>query len=246
MVAITKNPAGVTKGAKPSRGIGRANGASPDWVQGLYERMERHCDHLVLYGVDWNVYEQVLKESGERRLRLNYDGENLEIMNVSLLHERPKSLLGRLIETLTLELDMPIVSGGSVTCHREDVSRGLEPDECYWIANASKMLGDRDLELPKDPPPDLAIEVEKSRTVLNRKAIYAKLGVPELWRCNGKDIKILLLRGGEYVEGDKSLSFPFLPVDQLAQFMVLDRKHDENGQVRAFLKWVRKQKFKVS
>ena len=47
-----------------------------------------------------------------------------------------------------------------MTLGREDLDRGIESDECYYIANAPRVRGKETLELPVDPPPDLAIEVD--------------------------------------------------------------------------------------
>ena len=55
-------------------------------------------------------------------------------MSPSFLHEIRKRQLGRMIEILAEELDLEIVGGGSTTFRREDAKRGLEPDECYWLA----------------------------------------------------------------------------------------------------------------
>ncbi|WP_333264463.1 hypothetical protein [Microcoleus sp. S13_C5] len=33
------------------------------------------------------------------------------------------------------ELNVEIRSLGSLTCRREDLERGLEPDQCYYIEN---------------------------------------------------------------------------------------------------------------
>ena len=60
-----------------------------------------------------NVLEEFAQPS--RGIRLAYDEGNLEIMTVSFGHENYGGLFGRLIETLTLELDIPICTGGSTT-----------------------------------------------------------------------------------------------------------------------------------
>lgn len=119
---------------------------------------------FVLWDVGWDVYEMMLREIGDRPIRLTYDGANLELMSPSRWHEIVKSLLGRFVEALTLELDIPLASGGAMTFKRKDLLRGLEPDECYWIASESKVRGKRELNFRKDPPPDLAIEVDMSRS----------------------------------------------------------------------------------
>ena len=89
---------------------------------------------------------------------------------------------------MTEELDIPIRSGGSTTFKSQILKKGLEPDECYWIANEHLVRGRLDLDLEVDPPPDLAVEVEITRSVLNRMGIYASLRVPEVWRSDGDQI----------------------------------------------------------
>ena len=64
----------------------------------------------------------------------------------------------------------------STTFKREDLDRGLEPDESLLsrttlIDCAIRMT----LDLDVDPPPDLAIEIEITRACLNRLGIYAGL-----------------------------------------------------------------------
>src|SRR5262245_54289430 len=93
-------------------------------------------------------------------IRLTYDRAKLEIMTLSHGHENYATLIGRLIEALTEELNIPIHSGGSTTFKREAKKRGLEPDECYWIQNERVMRGRKDFEIDTDPPPDLAVEID--------------------------------------------------------------------------------------
>src|SRR5258708_23229608 len=92
---------------------------------------------FLLRCVDWSRYKAVANSLGERSVRLTYDGRNLEIMTVSRLHEWINKILGRLVETLTEELNIPLSSAGSTTFDREDVNHALEPDQCYYLANES-------------------------------------------------------------------------------------------------------------
>ena len=95
---------------------------------------------------------------------MTYDEGELEIMTVSHEHESYGALLGRLVEMLTFELNIPIHSGGSTTFRRVLKKKGLEADECYWIQNERLMRGKKDFDIEADPPPDLAIEVEITQT----------------------------------------------------------------------------------
>ncbi|MBO1346131.1 MAG: Uma2 family endonuclease [Hormoscilla sp. GUM202] len=56
-----------------------------------------------------------------------------------------------------------------------------EPDSGFYIQNEPLMRNKKELDLTKDPPPDLVLEVDYTSSV-DRQIIYAALGVPELWR----------------------------------------------------------------
>ena len=195
---------------------------------------------FVLYGVDWNTYDAIVTALADRQTRITFDGENLEFMSPSHSHEWYGGLIGRMLEALGFEFGIPISGGGSTTFRRRDVERGLEPDECYWIQNEPSVRGKRELDLRVDPPPDLAIEIEVSRSALDRLAIYARLRVPEVWRFDGERMHIHLLQDdGGYAESDKSRCLPRLPVHHLADFLHVDDDVDDTTRVRRFVEQVR-------
>ncbi len=161
---------------------------------------------------DWEGYQRFLEAVGDRRIRVTYDGTMVEIMTPSHRHESLKSLLGALLECLMDEWDVDFQSGGNTTFKQVLKKKGLEPDECYWIASWREVLGE--WEADNLSPPDLAIEVEVSRSVLDRLSIYAALGVPELWRVNEEGtISLWCLEGESYRQTQESPSFPKLPLD---------------------------------
>src|SRR5262245_8305611 len=198
-------------------------------------------ERFVINDVDWSVYETMLQVLGDRRTpRLTYDGRNLELTSPSPSHESYKSLFGRLLEAMAYELNIPIRTGGSMTFRRPGVKRGLEPDECYWIQNEKMVRGKRDIDLEVDPPPDLFIEIEISPGALDRMAICARLGVPEVWRFNGVSLGIhVLQRKGTYDQQSTSVCFPFLPVQEMLPFLELDPEIDETSRARQFAAHVR-------
>src|SRR5262245_3005026 len=113
---------------------------------------------LLLDNVDWGTYTRFLRLFAERPgYRLTYDRGVLEIMSPLLRHDREGRFLGRLVVTLTEELGLPVLSGGSTTFRRRKKKRGLEPDDCFWIANESRIRDKDRIDLRVDPPPDLAI-----------------------------------------------------------------------------------------
>src|SRR5688572_19407238 len=115
--------------------------------------------HIVLEGMSWEFYEKLLRDIGERRVFVTYDAGRVEIMSPLTEHEYWSRVILRLIHTLTFELNIEIVSLGSTTFRRKDRAKGLEPDECFYIQHAAKVLGKKRLDLRRDPPPDLAIEI---------------------------------------------------------------------------------------
>ena len=60
-------------------------------------------------------------------------------MTPSGSHENGTTLLARLIEAMTEELDIPIDTGGSTTFERPDSAKGFEPDESWWIQNEAAL-----------------------------------------------------------------------------------------------------------
>jgi Uma2 family endonuclease len=195
---------------------------------------------LFLSGVDWSTYDGLLHQLDGRHLRLTYLEGDLEIMTVSPEHERAKKLIARFLEALTEELDIPILSLGNTTYRREDAARGLEPDECWYLQHEALMRDKTEIDLATDPPPDLVIELEISRSVLDRLEIYAALGVPEVWRFDGQALHICVLDAdGTYTETDRSPTFPKLPVDGLSQFFAQRGQIDETSLVKSFRAWVR-------
>lgn len=190
----------------------------------------------LLNDVSWEQYELLLEKLPDHRMRHTYDRGTLEMMSPSQRHESIKRMIGRLIEMLTLELDIPIKSVGSTTQRRTAIRRGLEPDESYYIANEPSMRGKFDYDPDHDPPPDLVVEVDVRRPAIKRMAVYAALGVPEIWRHDGKSkLSFHQLVAGKYKPVEQSAAFPFLSPDDISRFIDQMYELDENSLVRAFL-----------
>jgi Uma2 family endonuclease len=197
---------------------------------------------FVLCCMSWPDYARLSDLLGERHIRATYDGKRMELMTLSPEHERAKKLLARLVEALTEELDIAVASFGSMTCRREDLDQGLEPDECYWLEHEPQVRGRTAIDLAKDPPPGLVVEVEISRSILNRIDLYAGLGVPEVWRWNGQTLRVCLLQAdGIYTEGMNSRAFPAISMAKVERFLRDGQRLREAELLRNFRKWVRQQ-----
>ena len=198
-------------------------------------------DHAVLHGISWETYERLLTELEDRKLRLTYDRGTLEIISPSPRHEDVRHRLRRLIEALADALAIQIKGGGSTTWRRLDLERGLEPDECYWVANESSMRGRIDIDLRVDPPPDLVVEVDVHSSSVNRMGIYAALGVPEVWRWKSGTVTVHARRDDRgYDPVERSLAFPMLPMSEFTTWLEDDWIDGETAYVGRFRDWARR------
>jgi hypothetical protein len=111
-------------------------------------------NHIFLENIRWSTYLALLADLGEHRGRLTYDRGALEIVSPSKKHEHLERLLGRLIEAFTEELDIKVQSVSSTTLNREDLQRGVEADECYYVENEPAVRHKEEIDLERDPPPD--------------------------------------------------------------------------------------------
>jgi len=195
---------------------------------------------LRMDNVSWDDYEELLADLGESySVRIFYDQGRMEIMSPASMHERPKNIINVLVSVLRDELDVDIESLGSTTYKEEWKAKGAEPDDSFYIQNASAVMGkDENLDLAHDPPPDLVIEVDRSSSSLNRLPIYAGLGVLELWRVYQRLVRIWVLEGDSYVESSHSRAFPFLPEDVISDFLEKGITGSSRKAANEFRQWI--------
>ncbi len=192
-----------------------------------------------LDSISWQGYEDVLRAVGDQLVYVTFDRGRMELMSPSPSHEIYKELIGGLIDVLAMEKSIPLVALGSATFCRKDLLRGLEPDKCYYIARAARMRGKTDIDLAVDPPPDLVIEIDITHRSLDREAIYAAMGVPELWRFDGSHLQSLVLHGAEYELAAASACFPGLVLGEMERFVKMGASLDTTSIRMAFRDWLR-------
>ena len=197
---------------------------------------------VVLHNISWETFERLLAELGDNRnCRLAYDKGTLEITSPLGQHERASTLLGLFIPILVEEHGLNLASFGSLTCKREVLARGLEPDKCFYIQNEPRMRAKFDVNLDTEPAPDLMIEVDISNSSIPKLPIYAALKVPEVWRYDGRTLEILLLKDSQYTKHARSPLFPAITPSEMLKFFDLMQHKGELGMLKAFREWVRKQ-----
>src|SRR5271163_1508468 len=90
---------------------------------------------FMLYNVGWKGYRGLLEIVGDHGPRLAYSRGNVELMSPLVPHEGFSRRLGRIVEAIGEELEIPFRPARSMTSDREDLDRGIEPDESYYIAS---------------------------------------------------------------------------------------------------------------
>jgi Uma2 family endonuclease len=193
---------------------------------------------LLVEDVNWQQFESILAELGERRAsRLSYSNGRLEIMVPLAEHEKAKEIIGDMVKILLEAGQIAFESLGSTTLKNERMSQAVEPDTCFYIQNQAAVIGKNRLDMSVDPPPDLAIEIDlTSRTPLDN---YQILGVPELWRYARRGLQINVLQAEQYIESDVSPTFPNIPIVELVnQYTQQSQVAGRTSAIQAFKNWV--------
>ncbi len=127
-------------------------------------------ERIVRTNVSWTEFERLLDESGENPSRLSYCDGVLEA----------------------------VVLSGSITIKRADIKKGVEPDSCHYIQSAPVVRNVQEFNFEVHPPPDLVIEVDITNNSRIKFPLFSALGIPEVWRYDGEDVAIHVLRGDKY------------------------------------------------
>ena len=197
---------------------------------------------MLLQGVTWETYQSLVKDlDSQPGKRLTYDNGNLEIFMPLPPHEKNKKYLARFVELVTEEWGIEICSLGSCTWSRQDLAKGVEADECYYIQNEAIVRGKMEIDLSVDPAPDLAIEIDITRLSLPRLPIYSALGVTEIWQFDGERVRLLSLMNGEYGEIAQSLALPGVTGTDVQHWLLQAQTMGETSWAKAVRRWAREQ-----
>ncbi len=197
---------------------------------------------LILTEVPWKEYEQLLEDLGDGfAVRISYDQGRMEIMSPSHKHENFKEVLSYMAFIIAEETGTQFENLGSSTYKQEWLSRGVEPDACFYIQNAARIIGKERIDLRTDPPPDVVVEIDVSHDPTSKLAIYAGMGVPELWRYDGKRARIYQLAVDAYVEIPSSKALPIATSELLTRYLEQSKTQGQSATLRSFREWLRGQ-----
>ena len=193
---------------------------------------------MVFRSLTWQRYQTLRQVIGfDRSVRFTYAQGTLEVTMPLEIHEFSGRMIELFVRVLVSELGMDLKTMGSTTLDREALDRSAEPDDAYYIQNQSLVAG-RDVDLERDPPPDLVVEVDITHTDIDKARLYAGMGVPEFWRYNGEVWRIYALQGDRYEEVEVSPTFPQVPKAKLYEFLAAARQSEVSAE-RSLRSWVR-------
>lgn len=165
---------------------------------------------VYLSRVTWEDYERLLELRGDNAgIRMTYLEGLLEIMTPSDPHERLKKRLARLLEVWSEEIGTDLEGVGSATYKDKPRERGLEPDECYFVGRVGS----------ENEVPDLALEVVWTSGGIDKLAVYAGLGVREVWFWRDGRFSFYALRTDRYEAIDRSELLPAFDPTVVMSFM---------------------------
>jgi Uma2 family endonuclease len=196
---------------------------------------------LVFPQVSWEEYESLLEDLVDRPgLRVSYDEGRVEIMSPLSEHEDYKEFVSHLARVLSEEFNIPLEPRGSTTWKRRKLRKGAEPDTCFYVTNAYRIIGKRIIDLESDPPPDIVVEIDTTNESMSKFSIYAALGVPEIWHYDGKRVQMYAWTSElEYVTTPASRFFPSLTDSVLYEALEASKTQGHTEALRAFRQRVR-------
>ena len=198
---------------------------------------------LIVPQVAWDDYEYLLDELAERpHLRVSYDGGRLEIVSPSANHEKYAEFINDLVRAYADALDLELEKLGHTTWRRKALDKGAEADACYYVRNAERIIGKRTINLESDPPPDIVVEIDTTRSSLRKFAIYAALSVPEIWIYDGKNVQFYELAELNYVPISESRFLPKLTGQMLAESIEISKTRGQKTALNIFRRRIRSRK----
>lgn len=129
-----------------------------------------------------------------RRVFIDPASGLIALMSPSSKHERYAWATGRLMDAVARGAGLSVISLGATRWRRPEdpVNTGAEPGACYYLGRradrwveARGRLDETALEAFEfRMPPDLVIEVERSRDDADKPDFYRRLGAREMWRLD--------------------------------------------------------------
>ncbi|MDN5857278.1 MAG: Uma2 family endonuclease [Pseudonocardia sp.] len=177
-------------------------------------------ERIVLRRVRWDTYERLVADHEDARSpRFTYDRGVLEIMSPGSWHESIADLVRAMMNVIAETRDIDMTGLGSTTFKDAGWDRGFEPDACFYLEHAARVRGLRRIVPRVDPAPEIVFEVDITSGSIDKMALYARFGVPEVWRHDGTAASIHVLDGEGYRQQDASAAVAGLDAEALTRLL---------------------------
>ncbi len=148
-----------------------------------------------IWDATWPLYQQIDTRVEGTRTRASFLQGRLDLMTLSIDHERIKNTLHDLIVAHCQDEDIEYSSQGAATL-RIPKDRAKEPDDSFVFGDLKK------------PRPDMVLEVVLTSGAMDKLEFYAPFRIPEVWIWESAGLQIFLLDGGRYRKVKKSRLLP--------------------------------------
>ncbi len=178
-------------------------------------------ERVTLSGISWETYEKILADHDEvSNPHFAYCDGELEIMVLGYRHERYKEELSELMIEIARILEIDYQSSASTTFRRRKKQKGFEGDNTFYFKNAEYIRTKKEIDLSKDPSPELVIEVDITHGSLLKFPIFAGLEIEEVWRFDGEEVKFYRLENEDYAEVSESVCLPNVKSDTVTNLLL--------------------------
>ena len=154
--------------------------------------------------MDWHSYLALDEVLTGRGFRIRFYRGAFEIMSISKLHERLKSIIGILVQEYCDASGIAYSVVGSATNRLEGIA-GAEPDESFIFGTEDK------------DKPDLVIEVGLTSGGIDKCELWAELGARELWVWENDRLHAFALEKGIPMPLQNSGVLPGIDLVMLAE-----------------------------
>jgi Uma2 family endonuclease len=199
-------------------------------------------ERVVLHGISWETYERILDEHEEVSNRhFAYNEGDLEIMVLGYEHETLKARLSELITEIARILEIDYENAASTTFRKESKKKGFEGDATFYFENAEEIRRKKKIDLSKDPPPELVIEIDITHGSLLKFPIFADLGLEEVWRFDGEIVNFYRLQEKKYKEISESVCLKNVKSETVTELLFSASEMKKNDWIKLIHKTIKEE-----
>ncbi|MGV3660062.1 MAG: Uma2 family endonuclease [Prosthecobacter sp.] len=148
-----------------------------------------------VWDTSWATYLNIDSSVEGTRTRASFLKGRLDLMTLSIDHERIKGSLAHLIAAHCLDEEIEFATQGAATL-RIPKDRAKEPDDSFVFGDLKKTR------------PDMVLEVVLTSGAMDKLEFYAPFRIPEVWIWESSGLQVHVLDGGRYKKVKKSRLLP--------------------------------------